>query len=98
MTKVNDYEAYNMQYYVLIRKVIKVTPYTIAKYLNYVRPQPSEIDYPRPEFQSKALLGDYAKDMYETFEQFDGQFVQICMTGDYRTLNKIIHYNVYDLT
>ena len=54
-------------------KIIDVTPMSLAKMINYVRPEPNKINYPYLDFQPKTFV-QYADLMDKRPSTFTGNF------------------------
>ncbi|KAF7149250.1 hypothetical protein RHSIM_Rhsim03G0128900 [Rhododendron simsii] len=68
-----------------------IDPDTIAQYLGYERPEAETITYPRPDEEDIGMNVVYA-------EVFEGGVVGeagVDLKDEYRTMNKVLHYNLY---
>lgn len=71
-------------------KLVQITPDLIARYLGYTRPPLRSTTYPDPKRVSNI------DEMNETvYANYRGKPAVGLMKDDYRTMNKIIHYNLY---
>lgn len=69
---------------------ILVTPDQIAEYLNYTRPPPTEVNYPRANGESIGL--DIVKAaLYEDVRDYMGKHAPGFFKEDYRFINKVIY-------
>ena len=74
---------------------VRVTPDSIASYLNYTRPQVGNSEYPQEDYPS-LTEAEYAQAVYERPDEFRAgdKFQLGKFKGSYKLMTKVIHYNI----